>query len=97
VSRAKVNARKRASTQPPAAVRAGELRAFLELKAFLNQRNRDVQLIEAVLIAVRFAIDHECELDAADAVGGVVVLVGHVLHALDQAEVSIGREVSNGK
>jgi hypothetical protein len=70
---------------------------FSELKAFLDQRNRDVQLIEAVLIAVRFAIDHECEFDAADAVGGVVVLVGHVLRALDQGEVSIGREVSNGK
>jgi hypothetical protein len=80
---------KRASREPQAAARVSEL------KAFLDQRNRDVQLIEAVLIAVRFAIDHECELDAADAVGGVVVLIGHVLHALDQAEVS--REVPNGR
>lgn len=71
---------KRVSRKPQAAARHGELTAFLD------PLNRSLQKIAALLVVVAFAADHEAEVDVADAVSGVAVLVGHVLAALDQVE-----------
>lgn len=80
---------KRASRQPQAAVRVSEL------KTFLDQQNRAWQKIEALLTAAAFASDHEAEFDVADALAGVLALIGQSLAALDQVEVN--REAPNGR
>lgn len=85
MSRAKAKARpKRASRQPQAAVRISEL------KAFLDQQNRAWQKIEALMVALEFASNHECEFDVSDGLAGVLALIGQSLTALDQAEVKSG-------
>lgn len=90
MSRAKAKARpKRASRGPQAAaVRVSEL------KAFLDQQNRAWQKIEALLIALEFAANHEAEFDVSDGLAGVITLIGQSLTAVDQVEA--GPEVSDG-
>ena len=85
MSRAKAKARaKRPSRQPQAAVRVGEL------KAFLDRQNRAWQKIEALMVALEFAANHEAEFDVSDGLAGVITLIGQSLTALDTLEVRHG-------
>ena len=85
MSRAQAKARpKRASRKPQAAVRVGELTTFLD------QQNRAWQKIEALLIALEFASNHECEFDVSDGLAGVITLIGQSLTALDTLEARHG-------
>ena len=86
MNRAKAKARpKRASRKSQAAaVRVSEL------KAFLDQQNRAWQKIEALMVALEFAANHEAEFDVSDGLAGVITLIGQSLTALDTLEVRHG-------
>jgi hypothetical protein len=85
VSRAKAKARAKGASKPPqAAVRVSELTTFLD------QQNRAWQKIEALMVALEFAANHEAEFDVSDGLAGVITLIGQSLTALDTLEVRHG-------
>jgi hypothetical protein len=49
---------------------------------------RRLQKMQALLIAVQFAVNHEVEFDVGDALAVIVMLVGDSLAGLDQLEAS---------
>lgn len=61
------------------------------LKAAVNAEIGRLHKTHALLIAVQFAANHECEFDVSDAVAAIIVMVEQSLTGLDQAEVRHGR------
>lgn len=48
---------------------------------------RQLQKIEALMIAVQDAANHDVEFDVSDAMAAILVLLGQTLTELDQVEV----------
>jgi hypothetical protein len=53
---------------------------------------RRLQKTQALLIAIQYAANHECEFDVSDALAVIVELNEESLIGLDRLEVTCGRE-----
>lgn len=49
---------------------------------------RQLQKINALMIAVQYAANHEAEFDASDAMVAIIILIEQTLTELDQVEAA---------